>query len=122
MTNKPLDGLSVVDYRPDWVEEWLGPAHKFENGEEAINWIRSRPDCVKDLMVKFPPSCVVWSDVPLHSADHQYGIIASYSENGQVSITYPDANVRGFVDPQYLRVIEYWGGITPDLIRQLISH
>jgi hypothetical protein len=108
--------------KPEWIDEWTGPDHKFEHDEDAISWIRSRPDSIKELMLKFPPSCVVKSDIPLHTADDQYGILSSYAENGQVSIrAHPDGGVRGFVDPKHLTVVGYWGGVTSDVIKGIIN-
>ena len=109
--------------QPKWVSEWIGPDQKFEHDEETIEWIKSRPDSIKELMLKFPPSCVVKSDIPLHTADNRYGIITSYSEDGDVSIrSHPDANIRGWVKIEHLTVVDYWGGITPEVIRNIISN
>ena len=108
--------------RPRWIDEWTGPDNEFKHDEEAIEWIRSRPECVKELMLKFPPSCVVKSNIPLHTADNQYGIISSYNESGLVSIrACPDADIRGFVDPKHLTVVGYWGGVTSEFIKNLIA-
>ena len=107
--------------KPEWVSEWIGPNHQFEHDEEAIEWLRSRPDIIKELMLKFPPSCVVKSDIPLHTADNEYGIITSYNEDGKVSIrSYPDADIRGMVDVKHLTVVGYWGGITKEVIKDII--
>lgn len=107
---------------PAWVSGWLGPDHKFKHDEEAINWLRSRPDSVKKVMRAFPPSCVVKSDVSLLSADNCYGIVTSYMEDGMVTIRpNPNADIRGVVDPEHLTVVGYWGGVTLEIITSILK-
>jgi len=68
-----------------WVKEWL--EEPLEPDQESIEWMRSRPDSIKALMVRFPPSCLVRANRPLHiPAPDSVGIVQSYYENGELGV------------------------------------
>ena len=113
--------ISSIDMTPSWVDTWL--QEKQDIDQEDIKWLRSLSNNIKELMIKFPPSYVVKSNIPLHTADNGYGIVSSYSEDGMLTIrANPDADIRGFVDPKHLTVVGYWNNMTPERIKTIFGH
>ena len=105
---------------PIWVSDWLNETGELDSS--GIDWMRSRPESIKELMLRFPPSCVVCHARGLLTADEGYAIITSYSEDGLVSVRpSPDASVRGQVDPEELEVVGYWHGLTPERVAEILA-
>ena len=111
----------------DWQDEWQ--EGNLELDAESIEWIRSRPGTIKSLMIKFPPSCIVRSDqglrCPALGCD---AIVSSYFEpddehpNGMVSVRpYPDADFKCQCRPEWLKVVGYYKGLTPERIKEVLS-
>lgn len=87
----------------------------------AVEWARSRPDVIKDLMRKFPPRCVVRS-APGHShhipADGGIAHVVSYNENGCVGVT-DDRRRLAHCAPDAIEIVEFFvnpllGNVTVD--------
>ena len=106
---------------PQWAQDHM--AVKEELNAEAIDWIRSRPPVVRDLMLKFPPSCLVRANTPLrHPAPGVIGKVVSYLENGNVRVVDgPDGDVAAECQPHWLEVVGYWNGVTPDRVREILK-
>jgi hypothetical protein len=111
-----------------WLEEWTRPL-PWERDEESLIWLRSRPECVKKLILRFPPSCVVKGTIPMHCpAPGGHGIICSYFEpsatckDGSVTVRPgPDAEMRYECRPENLVVVGYWRGLTPEVVAVLMG-
>ena len=123
---------------PDWVKDWLATPpvdealgslrrtklwEASEDGREVLGWIRSRPASLHETLIAFPPNCVV---VPLRAlvVPERAGIVVSYFEPGSscvppsVSVCEgPEGDTRGECDLNWIRVIGYWRGITPEKVR-----
>ena len=90
-----------------WVGPWLAKPH-FLWIDEAKAWVRSRPPSVQALMLRFPPNCHVKAK-PEHSlmvpAPGTFGIVASYSEDGSVSVVQsPTAGIRAQCRSEWLEL------------------
>lgn len=105
----------------DWVAEWQ--AGTFDRNQEALDWMRSRPATVKVLMVQFPPSCLVAATRPLRCpAPGTVGIVRTYFDNGDVSVVqHPTSGVRAKCHPDWLEVVGYWRGLTPELVKEILG-
>lgn len=105
-----------------WVAEWTA-AIPWERDEESVLWLKTRPEFIRVLMLRFPPSCVVRATKALHiPAPGTCGIITSWLENGQVSVRqHPDGDVRAVCDADSLEVVGYWRGLTPAVVASLLS-
>lgn len=96
--------------------------------QEAIDWIRSRPACLHDLMIKFPPSCRVRALRPLHvPRPGTEGQLLSYVEdqkNGKHSVTVfelPDGKIRAQCQPEWLEVVGYYENVTPEFVKMALG-
>lgn len=93
---------------------------------EAEEWVRTRPLAVQETIKRLPPGCsvrAVEGRVLLAPAPGVVGQVASYFEDGSVSVTAPMAEtltspitgntveegeyVGGQCDPEWLEVVEY---------------
>ena len=120
--------LSKFDIHQSWQTAWQ--EGNLELDAESIEWIRSRPDCIKKVMLKFPPSCIVRSDLdllcPALGCD---GIVSSYFEpdsehpDGMLSVrSFPDAEFKAQCRPEWLKVVGYYKGLTPERIKEVLSN
>lgn len=90
--------------------------------QEVIEWIRSRPDKIKKVMLLLPPGCVVKCkpEHPLrHPAPGHTAQLVCYTEkaSGEVIVKVQDGRVLADCDPEWLDVAEYAQGITPEFVR-----
>lgn len=117
----------------EWTKEWQEGNIELNNdeGREAVDWMRTRPDSVKAIMRKFPPSCLVKS---VQGYEHRIpapgtiGLVASYLEpssdspNGELTVRqHPDADIRAACDPDKMEVVGYYKGLTPEIVEALLS-
>lgn len=105
-------------------------ANVFDWNEEAVAWMRSRPEPVRQLMRRFPPSCLVRADRPLVCpAPGEVAQVVSIFEpsdgcpDGRVSVFDPESaiNVRCECDPEWLEVVGYWGDMSPELVGVILG-
>lgn len=117
------------------VREWCDGT--WEPEDEALEWLRSRPDNVKELMLAFPPSCIVRS-IPGEShvvpGLGRFGIVSSYVEpgdespNGQVSVRdledamFERPGILGYCDPKKLEVVSFYKTLTPDYLKSVFAN
>ena len=83
--------------------------------QELIDWLRSRPAPVQELLKMFPPGCKVRAreGVSLITpAPGKAGRVVSWTEDGSVSVVVPGDDTRGFCDPDWLEVVEFEEGMT----------
>lgn len=107
-----------------WVPEWK--AGEWEPDAESLAWLRSRPESVKKLMMRFPPSCLVQANRGLGCpAPATTGIVSSYIEpddehpDGMLSVRQnPDHDHRAECRPEWLTVVGYWRGLTPKRLKE----
>lgn len=108
---------------PGWEKEWLTlPAPDEEQTEEIRQFLAGMsPEC-QAVAVQFPPACLVRANRPLHTpAPGTVGLIMSYREraDGRITVTvlpHPEATVPGECEPEWLEVVHYRNGITPEYI------
>jgi|SRR5690348_11642137 len=83
---------------------------------ECFEWMRTRPKRVQEMMVRFPPGCIVKATRPLVCpAPGTTGQVAVYCERKDGSISLKvlgdDALLGGKTlaecDPEWLQVVEY---------------
>jgi hypothetical protein len=114
-----------VAYQP-WVEDWRRPG---EPPPDAVEWIRSRPECLHVTMRAFPPNCVVRAKVPLRiPAVGTCGIVTTYLAPNDVFVGVrltvrqtPSSVLRAECYPADLEVVGYWRGLTPEFIDKVLA-
>lgn len=111
----------------DWIEEWQ--QGEWEADDASLHWLHTRPQFIKEMMIKFPPSCLVKANRPLHCPQEgTVGIVTSYNEadiehpNGKLSVRqFPDATVRSQCLPEWLEVVGYYKNLTPERIKEILN-
>jgi hypothetical protein len=89
---------------------------------EAIEWIRSRPKSIHALLRRFPPGCLVVAKRPLRCpAPGEVGRVVSYLEAGEVSVVAEGNPIRGCCKPDWLEVVGYLPGVTPDDVAAILD-
>jgi len=100
-------------------EEWEVPV---QWDDETIKWLKSRPQVILDLMMKFPPDCKVKGtrslDVP---RPNEVGIVSSWFENGLISVVVPGRNVKAQCQVGWLEVVEYRQGFSPEDLKEKLK-
>jgi len=98
--------------------------------QSCLEWIRSRPTEIQELMKKFPPSCKVRAVATLHvPGPGRLGVISSYCEDGCVSVVdfmvwagfEQEPRVRAMCPPGSLEVVEYLGNMTPEWVERVLA-
>lgn len=97
--------------------------------DESLEWIRSRPECIRQLMIDFPPSCLVMATRPLHiPAKGTAGVIVSYLEpddqhsDGMLIVRqFPDGDTGANCRPEWLKAAGYYSGVTPEFIKSVLN-
>ncbi len=96
--------------------------------QEGIDWIRSRPPVLHDVMIRFPPSCKVKATIPLHvPAPGKVGQVVSYVEKEDGSppnvrvVELPDGNIAAECETSWLEVVGYYENLTPEFVRLALS-
>jgi hypothetical protein len=94
--------------------------------QEGIDWIRARPKAIRELMVKFPPSCRVRALRPLRTpSPGKEGVVISYIENEMgppsLRVQEPDGEVAAECLPEWLEVVGYWEHATPEFVKLAIE-
>lgn len=116
---------SVDDYAEaqPWVKKWVSA--EYEETPGNVSWVQTRPRSIQDLMIRFPPNCLVRtfpSKELVIPKPGTLGIVVSYREDGGVTVMqHPDAEIRAVCDPSWLEVVGYFRGITPEAIRKMIG-
>lgn len=105
----------------EWVKDWQ--AEEVDITPKLIGWMRSRPDSIKELMLKFPPQCLVRATRELRCpAPDTVGIVFSYLENGSVTvIQHPQGDTRAQCQAGWLEVVGYRKGLTPNDMRSILE-
>jgi hypothetical protein len=110
-----------------WQEEWQEGCIDVSDADCA--WLCSRPESIKNLILRFPPSCLVRGKVDLLCpARGSVGIVTSYFEPseeypyGTVSVRPgPEADKRFACDPDWLEVVGYWRGLSHERIKAILG-
>lgn len=120
----------MSDY-PNWVKEhlaWRPPEHGDVIAPDGKEWMRSRPECLRSILIKFPPSCVVKIIDPTHHCAGELGIVVMYRvlsdhEDEVVGIDLGLAcdkwKHRAF--PNQCEVLEYWNNLTPEAVMEILD-
>lgn len=106
-------------------------AAPYEAGADTEEWMRSRPNTIKRLLVKFPPGCILRAkdEWDLHCpAKGELALILSWTEptpdcpEGTISCAkYPDGKVRAWCKPEWLEVVHYTCGMTPEKVKEILG-
>jgi len=109
-----------------WLAEFTEPK---EIPESTVSYLMHlSPGCL-DTVLKFPPSCVVRAKDGVDVACPRkgfYGIVTSYTRDGsEVKVTPApydkEARFAGMCDPDWLEVVGYWQGLTPDKVVSILE-
>lgn len=97
-----------------------------DDQKEAIEWIRSRPANVQELMLRFPPSCTVRTVEGvclLVPSPGTTGRINRYWEipDGTLQIVVLQGEIEAACRPDHLEVVGYFGNITPEFIQRVLA-
>lgn len=107
----------MANANESWVAEWQSGTIDFD--KDTIAWIRSRPDSIRSLMLKFPPSCLVRGKISLMCpAVGSLAIVTSYiepdEENKEGLLTVrdsPKGDIKYHCKPEWLEVVGYYKGL-----------
>ena len=102
-------------------EDWENP---YIMGNDTVEWIKSRPKQIQDMIVKFPPDAKVRTKpgVKLHiPAPGESGIVCSWCENGCVSVVTPTSLVRAHCAADDLELIECRPGTSVEEIEKILK-
>ena len=95
------------------VSFWTAWDKPFDWDKESIKWMKSRPKVIVDLMLLFPPDCKVKANRDLVTpGPGKIGMVASYFENGTVSVVVPGQWIKGLCDIKWLELVECRVGFT----------
>ncbi len=109
---------------PEWIEKHI--AGEFDFNAEAVNWMRDCPECIRRLMVRFPPICVVRAveGVELRQpAPGEFAIVGTYVEpnekdpEGLVTVWSEGSEYRS----AWLEVVGYWRGMDPEMVEKILE-
>lgn len=112
----------------DWRAEWeKGP---WEQDDEAIRWLRARPESLRQLVLRFPPSCIVRAIATTGlrcPAPGTVGIVRHWREpsadrpEGLIGVlSHPEGRIVHDCRPEWLEVVGYYKGLTPDVLGALL--
>lgn len=111
--------------REPWLREYI-EADKTQPDAEAREWLRTRPERIRRLMVRFPLACLVRAKRPLLCPrPGTTGMVASYTEGSfdalGVTVVQEGNNCRAGCEPDWLEVVGYTGGVTPEHVELLLQ-
>lgn len=107
----------LTDANEIW-ELWKEP---YEWDKTTIEWLNSRPQVIKDMLLKFPSDCKVKTKkgrslrIP---GPGEIGILVSHFEDGLVSVIVPGKPIRGQCKMDWLEVVEYRPGMSVEDIEE----
>lgn len=111
----------------DIIEHQKGSFH-WDQG--AINWMRSRPDSIKALMRRFPPSCIVMAhpQLSIHLPPDDVAILRSYVEpnpdhpHGGITVR-KGAHAESKSYPlSRFTVVGYWKDMNEDMVNDILDY
>lgn len=84
---------------------------------------------IKDLVIQFPPSCVVKTKKGVRlqcPRPGRLGVVVNYSRDGKELKVVPsendtEAKYEGMCSPEDLEVVGYWRGLNPELVEQIFT-
>ena len=105
----------------EWVKDWQ--VEDANITPVMIRWMRSRPYNIKEVMLKFPVECLVRATRDLVCpAPGTVGFLAGYNENGtMIIVQHPDQDLSARCDPDWLEVVGYRKGLTPNDVRSILE-
>lgn len=110
----------------EWRKQW--EVGLVERPAEAARWLRGRSETVKELALRFPPSCIVRGLIPLRCpSPGNVGIVSTYLERSDLYplgrlgvLAHPEGRVVHGCCPEELEVVGYFKGLTPKLLAELL--
>jgi hypothetical protein len=116
--------LQAVLLGQPWVADWVNEP-RAEWPEHAVEWVRTRPRSVQELLVRFPPGCLVRSVPQKHlmvPAPGTLGIVLSYNEDGTVTVLQsPDSEVRVQCEADWLELAMCRQGQEPADVKRVLG-
>lgn len=110
-----------------WREDWeRGP---WDQNGDTIRLLRTRSEAVKQLVRRFPPSCVVRAVIRFgFPAPGQVGIVRQWHEpgpdrpEGSVGVlAHPQGSISYDCEPGWLEVVGYHRGLTTEIVAALLQ-
>ena len=97
--------------------------------DEGYEWISARPDCVKKLMMEFPPSCRVrlkkHHKLCQNHADKrdEVLVVVSYNEDGKIGLapSYERLEERRYFNPKDFDIVAFIDGQNHEWIKGILS-
>lgn len=97
--------------------------------QEGIAWLRARPKCLHELMMRYPPSCKVRALCDLHvPGPGKIGQLVSYVEDKSGKnehmlrvVELPNGHIAAECKPEWLEVVEYWEYATPEFVKNALT-
>lgn len=95
--------------------------------QESITWLLARPACLHDIMIRFPPSCRVMANRPLHvPGPNKVGQVVGYVESDSTPpllrvVELPDGQIGAECQQDWLEVVGYWEHITPEFVKLVLD-
>lgn len=109
-----------------WVDGWQqGP---WDGDGFSVEWLRSRPILVQNLVLRFPPKCLVRANRVLSCPSPRtvgivvgYGSPDSFHPEGSLTVVQsPDSDVEFRCRPGWLDVVGYFRGLNPSVISAIM--
>lgn len=95
----------------------------FEWNEEQVNWLRSRPDSIKKLILQFPPDCKLQGirELITPSRTTTTAVLRSWMEDGRITVADPIQGMAGVCEPSWVKVLAYREGCTPEDVKRILE-
>jgi hypothetical protein len=113
----------------NWQDDWQKGDWRKSDAHLSILWMRERPEIIKKIMRKFPPSCLVLVKPRLDCpTSDMVAIVTSYFEpteeypDGMITVrSSPYGNIRLQCRLDWLTVVGYYKGLTTEVIEEILK-
>lgn len=113
--------------KPSWFQEYVKSVPFSEIPDDIVEWIQAGPPDYQKMMLKFPPLSVVEAKIPLKipspgllgtvvNVDHE----SIYVIEGEPATDDNAIKQVGQCRPEWLNVVGYWQGLTPERVAKII--
>lgn len=107
-----------------WVQDWLMEP-RAEWPTHATEWVLTRPRSVQELLVRFPPGCLVRAKPEQHllvPAPGTFGLVCAYCEDERVWVLQsPNSFVRAQCRADWLELAACRDGQGPEDVRRVLG-
>jgi len=112
---------------PEWFEEWTTGNYREKKTPEQmtsmLEWLAGLPPNVREILRRFPPSCVVKGKIPLAIPEPgSVGVVVSYGHDAVLVQTNPlGRNPIGECACEWLEVVAFHQGLDYEQTDLLIA-